>query len=172
MRTLKDIMTEGILNVDDNLEASDARTLLYPAPTNKDFIYAQRPKVYFIDWYCKDIIREYTSTIKDRALDHNRDLWNTIRVQFDEEGTYVMTKLAAKITPDNISAVYTHLLKGVGVPSSSTAMTKKDVLEFFKYLSNNPDDIKKIFAYHNKCYRNEYDHGEYDSKPFNKILKY
>ena len=171
MKNIIDIY-EGILSVDDNLKASDARTLLYPAPTDKDFIYVQRPKVYFIDWYCKDIIQEYISTIKDRSFDHNRDLWNTIRVQFDEEGKYVMTKLAAKVSPDTINAVYTHLLKGVGLPSSSTAMTKKDVLEFFNHLSNNPDDIKKVFTYYNKCYRNEYDHGEYDSKPFNKILKY
>ena len=90
----------------------------------------------------------------------------------NEEGKYVMTKLAAKMAPDAIAAVYTHLLKGVGLPSSSITITKKNILEFFNHLSNNPDDIKKVFTYYNKCYRNEYDHGEYDSKPFNKILKY
>jgi hypothetical protein len=63
-------------------------------------------------------------------------------------------------------------LKGVGDTANSVPNAKKNAIEFFQYLANNPDGLEKIFAYANKCHNDLETKHMCNNKTYSEILKY
>jgi hypothetical protein len=165
MRTLK----ESILtNMDNALSVDNAYAKLYNIPTVKDF--EKNPYIkgnQYICWECEKLMQEYINYIDlPEFTKYGISKKSVIGLRVDIDDKFIETSL--------ICGEFANIkLPGCGDwVSNSIPAIKKEILNFFKYIQQNPDSIKKLFDYAMKCNKDSESNGMYDCKPLNKILGY
>ena len=168
MKTLKAHIQEGILDdVESNLKMTDPYKTLYPVPKARDF------KRNFwggqtIEWICPGLIQEYIDVL-DGAVISPMVKPDIISFRVDLRDKYIMDFYLGCNANDYKGTVE---LVGFGSDGSSMPNQKKAVLEFFKYIQNNPSELKKVFEYVNKRQNELNTKGECDCWTFKQLLKY
>jgi hypothetical protein len=172
MKTLKDIL-EGVLDPKGVLDVSNAHSLVYPVPKIKDFeknMFGQGG--VNIKWECPNIVQEYLDVLDPSLFNGFKHISKSNVTGF-------------KISILNIYEMHVYLLgndgspwgiatelKGIGTGCTSMPKIKKDVIEFFKHVVNNPDSLKTLFEYCNKAEYELNTKNIVDEKTFKQILKY
>ena len=142
MKTLKESL---LSNVETTLSVDSAYTKLYQAPKASDF-----KKNPFggtkIDWICPLLINEYIDALGPffTAMHHEKAFIG-IRVSIHDKhelSVYLINSVADFDTAGE--------LPGIGSDGSSIPTQKKEIIEFFNYITNNPSELKRLFEYVNK----------------------
>ena len=163
MKTLK----ESLLNNVDKALNANPNNIIYPTPKVRDFEKNPLGGQY-IDWECPGLIQQYIHLLDNDNFKYcaKNDIAG-IRVSIHskyEIYTYLITSQKSYST--------TVELKGVGDTANSIPEAKKNAIEFFNHIANNPDSLTKLFAYANKCSDDLKTKGMCNNKKFNEILKY
>ena len=163
MKTLKESLLD---NTEKSLSANPA-SIICPVPKvrefQKDVLGGQS-----IYWRCPELIQHYIHNL-DNAYFKYCSKSDIIGIRVSIHSKYeIYTYL---ITVD-VSYSYAIELKGVGDTASTIPNAKKDAVEFFQHLANNPEGFEKVFAYANKCHNELKTKGICNNKSYNEILKY
>ena len=148
MKALKTILEASILGDIESTLNKNVYTILYPAPTIKDFKKPVCPtdgKTQFVDWQCKDLIQKYIGKISDISSYKNliSDATGLRCWVYSDKciSTSIIDKHGYKVLD----------LDGIGDwVSNNLRDTKKACIEFLEKLSNNPEALEKIFLQYNK----------------------
>ena len=166
MKTLK----ESILSdIDKTLSVDNAYTKIYPTPKVRDFVKHQWGGVQ-VDWICPNLVQEYIDILDPGVMDAGsshkeniigfrialRDKYETNAYLIDNNGSF-----AAAIE-----------LTGIGADGASIPTQKKEVIEFFNYIQNNPSELKRLFEYVNKRQDELNRNGVCDCWTLKQILKF
>lgn len=167
MKTLKESILSGAnstIKRGDKL-ANDIETCANTLPTIKDFNKIPGNKMV-VSWNCERLIQKYISSLDlpEFNLISKSDICG-IRIWVDRDkdiATYLFSK-----NNDFIE------LPGVGGwVGNNVPFIKRECIEFFKYISSNPDSLIKVFEHAMKC-QNELDKkGMCDNDTWRDILKY
>ena len=137
---------------------------MFPIPSLKDFEKTKWGDTYVV-WECKEIVQSYID-ILDVHPAYNKSEFDSIVVTINSDKT-IRTGIGIIKSNDQYE------LAGVGDwVSNSIHESKSKTLKFFKYLQENPHDIKKLFEYANKAKQDMTSKGFADCKTWNKILGY
>lgn len=163
MKTLKESLLD---NTEKSLAANPA-SIMYPTPKVREF----QKNVWggqFIDWRCPGLIQTYIHNLDNAYFTHcSKSDMVGIRISIHskyEIYTYLFTNDGSYSTAIE--------LKGVGDTANSVPNAKKNAIEFFQYLANNPGGLEKIFAYANKCHNDLETKHMCNNKTYSEILKY
>lgn len=158
MRTLYESILDNIdLNKNPYKE-------MFPIPSSRDFKKSRWGDTYII-WECKEIVQSYIDILDVHPV-YNKSEFDGIVVTINSDKT-IQTGVSI------IKSGEQYELAGVGDwVSNSLPESKKETLKFFKYLQENPNDIKKLFEYANKAKQDMGLKGFADCKTWNKILGY
>lgn len=163
-------LTESILaNMDDTLNIKNPYKVVYPLPTSKDFVKNSYVKSYSVKWQCPELIKPYLNEIEN--VDNGVKL----------KGIQEVTGLSCYIDDFKCISVslidknnYTVMqLDGIGDwVSDSITVAKKECINFFKTVLNDPDtSFRKIIDYVRKQRQNKSQYGFGDCITFEKLFK-
>lgn len=169
MKTLK----ESILNNPEKSLAASPASIVCPVPKVRDFeknMFGQGG--VNIKWECPNIVQEYLDVLDPSLFNGFKHISKSNVIGF-------------KISILNIYEMHVYLLgndgspwgiatelKGIGTGCTSMPKIKKDVIEFFKHIANNPDSLKTLFEYCNKAEYELNTKNIVDEKTFKEILRY
>ena len=172
MKTLKESILAGIKesllsDMEDTLSVDNAYKKAYPVPKVRDF-----QKGYWggtqVDWICPGLIQEYINILDSTVIGITAKE-HAVGFRISIRGKY---ELIAYIIDNNGSYSSAIELTGIGGDGASIPNQKKEIIEFFNYIQNNPSELKKLFAYVNKRQEELNTKGECDCWTLKRILKY
>ena len=164
MKTLK----ESLLNyIDSTLSTKTPYKELYPLPAVKDFVKNTYLKSYSIKWQCPELIKPYLYEIASITE------CNSVPSKATGIGCYI----------DDFKCISTYLIDkddhhltnldciGDWV-SNSIPTTKKECINFFKTILDNPETcFRKIIDYMKKAKQSKAQYGFADCITFDKLFK-
>ena len=166
MKSLKESLLD---NIDNTLSTEHPYKELYPLPTTKDFKKNSLAKLHTIKWQCPELIKPYLNDIADCLPDSKKQL------------VMVSTGLACYIDSYKCISVFlidkdnfqTTQLDCIGDwVSDSITVTKKECINFFKTILDNPETcFRKIIDYIKKAEQNKAQYGFADCITFEKLFK-
>ena len=187
MRSIKELIYEGLL---DDMEDVLAKTVddvksMYPIPTAKDFKSADKfggvgaGALVNVTWQCKKYIQQYVNVL-DRGLFKVSD-WFLGDVDFS-----VLTgiKILVYKSPIHRNKVYPLVylcddenrirlkFDGVRAYGMTLSQVKKEILDFFKYISDNPHELKTLFEFVNADNLQTKNNKKDAGKSLREILKF
>ena len=168
MKTLKESILAG---VEDTLSVDNAYTKVYNAPKIHDFKRVVNSGLVFewIEWICPGLIQEYIDVLDATVISPilKSDI---IGFRVDLHDIYIMDVYLISNVNDYKGSV---ALEGFGSSDGlSIYNQKKQLIEFFKQIQNNPSKLKRVFEYVNKCQNELITKGECECSTFKQILKY
>lgn len=166
MKSLKESLLD---NIDSTLSTKTPYKELYPLPTTKDFKKNNLAKLHTIEWQCPELIKPYLNEIAGCLPDSSKQL------------VMVSTGLACYIDSYKCISVFlkdkdnfkTVQLDCIGDwVSNSIAETKKECINFFKTILDNPEYcFRKIIDYMKKAKQSKAQYGFADCITFEKLFK-
>lgn len=173
MKTLKESLL-GDLEKNVSVTTSDMYRDMYKVPKIKDFKKSILGD-YHIQWQCKDIIQKYVNILNLNISDkYSQDITGF--------GIHIYPKQSKYDTPsENIYLLYNdgyelveknYSIYGVGCDNMTIPQIKKEIIEFFNAVVENPDLIKKLFEYSEKRKKEIDNYGFCDTKTLKEILKF
>lgn len=164
MKTLKNYISESILDNIDNGLSKTAEEVMYPIPSTKDF-----QKSYFggqqITWECDDIIQQYVNMLymPDYPSQFERD-FNAIRIVINK---YKEVLIWLKNTETESS----YELKLGNYANDGVVKEKKYIIELFRLLLEDTKRFAKFFELHNNAYKYLEKYGYCDLIDISDIIK-
>ena len=148
---------------------------IYPAPTIKDF-YKNDYGYVEITWNCKNLIRNYLHILPNNSF-KNLSLVDGFRIIIGpniQEGRIFMIDLNYDYAGRDGFGVYR--IQGIEYGKIDLRKLKKEIIEFFKAIVKNPDLIKKLFEYSEKCrkeiFKDTVNYSRVEHKTLREVLKF
>lgn len=169
MRNLKESLLDDINKTmrDKNVLAAE-----YPVPKVRDFQKAAFSGNY-INWICRPIIQNAIDTLDSSLFPLLANMRikkeNLVGIKISIHSKYELNFYLIGEDESYSGAVD---LPGFGTGGSSIPDIKKSIIEFFKYIQNNPEKLKDVFEYANKRRYELTTNGMCDEWTFKQILKY
>jgi hypothetical protein len=164
MKSLKESLLD---NIDNTLNTKTPYKELYPLPTVKDFVKNIYSKHQSVKWQCPELIKPYLNEIasitdcnyvpsKATGLECNIDNFKCISVFLINKDGHHLTDLTC--IGDWVS--------------NSLPTTKKECINFFKTILDNPETcFRKIIDYMQKAKQSKAQYGFADCITFEKLFK-
>jgi hypothetical protein len=164
MKTLKESILDDI---DDALSIKNPYKVLYPLPTVKDFKKnGLNPKIQTISWQCPDLIKPYLNEIASITDCNYISKATGIGCRID------MYKCVSAYLVDKDGHHLTDLTCIGDWVSNSLPTTKKECINFFKTILDNPETcFRKIIDYMQKAKQSKAQYGFADCITFEKLFK-
>lgn len=169
MRNLKESLLDDINKTmrDKNVLAAE-----YPVPKVRDFQKAAFSGNY-INWICRPIIQNAIDTLDSSLFPLLANMRikkeNLVGIKISIHSKYELNFYLIGEDESYSGAID---LPGFGTGGSSIPEIKKSIIEFFKYIQNNPEKLKDVFEYANKRRYELTTNGMCDEWTFKRILKY
>lgn len=169
MKTLK----ESLLNdIDSTLSTKTPYKELYPLPTVKDFIHTYM-RSYSIKWQCPALIKPYLNDIAAAKPENDVIVAANRLADATGIGCYIDDFKCISVFLINKEGHHLTVLNCIGDwVSNSLLTTKKECINFFKTILDNPEIcFKKIIDYMKKAKQSQAQYGFADCITFNKLFK-
>ena len=168
MKSLKESLLD---NIDNTLNVEDPYKELYPLPTTKDFVKNAYTKGYSVKWQCPELIKQY---INDIATAKSKiSVWLSSMNSVTGIGCYIdIFKCISVFLIDKNGEHLTDLDYIGDWVSNSIPTTKKECINFFKTILDNPETcFRKITDYMKNAKQSKVQYGFADRITFDKLFK-
>lgn len=170
MKTLKESLLD---NIDNTLSIEQPYKEIYPLPTVKDFVKNTFLKSYSIKWQCPELIKPYLNDIA--AAKPENDVIVAANRLADATGIccYIDDFKCISVFLINKEGHHLTVLNCIGDwVSNSIPTTKKECINFFKTILDNPETcFRKIIDYMKKAKQSKAQYGFADCITFEKLFK-